>query len=187
MEQESGLMVQSEPLLHGTDTKRKPHWYGYSLVAGYLLAIVLANLLVAWFGPAISIVNAFVFVGLALTTRDALHDLWRDHLVRNMTLLVLAGSALSWLMGAGQIAIASAVAFAASETVDAVTYALLGKQSKLLRINGSNVVSAAVDSLVFPILAFGFPVLWDIVLGQFIAKVAGGFVWSLLLNKQQEA
>lgn len=64
---------------------------------------------------------------------------------------------------------------------DALTYALLGERARLLRMNGSNVVSAAADSLIFPTLAFG-AFLWPIVLGQFAAKVAGGFIWSVILN-----
>jgi len=49
-----------------------------------------------------------------------------------------------------------------------------------VRVNGSNVVSAAVDSVVFPTLAFGSFLPW-VILGQFLAKVAGGAVWSLIL------
>lgn len=40
----------------------------------YLVAIVLANLTVAAFGPRMVIVNAFLFIGLDLTARDRLHD-----------------------------------------------------------------------------------------------------------------
>ncbi len=38
-----------------------------------------------------------------------------------------------------------------------------------------------VDSLVFPTIAFG-GILWTITLGQFLAKVLGGYVWSLVIN-----
>lgn len=51
-----------------------------------------------------------------------------------------------------------------------------------MRVNGSNVPAALVDSIVFPTIAFGALLPW-IVLGQFAAKVLGGFVWSLLLNQ----
>ena len=44
-----------------------------TIVGLYLVAIIAANLLVAKFGPAISIVNAFLFIGLDLTARDKLH------------------------------------------------------------------------------------------------------------------
>jgi len=38
-----------------------------------------------------------------------------------------------------------------------------------------------VDSLLFPTLAFG-AVMPAIIAGQFFAKVAGGFFWSLILH-----
>ncbi|MCI0397674.1 MAG: VUT family protein [Chloroflexi bacterium] len=150
----------------------------------YLIAIILANLSVATFGPDVVIINAFLFIGLDLTARDRLHDAWRGkNLFPKMAALIAAGSILSWLLNrnAGQVALASFVAFAAAATVDAIVYHLLGRYPRWLRINGSNIPSAAVDSLVFPTLAFG-SFLWPIVLGQFAAKTLGGFVWSLILR-----
>jgi hypothetical protein len=150
----------------------------------YLVAIILANLTVAAFGPGMAIINAFLFIGLDLTARDRLHDAWRgDKLIPKMAVLIAAGSILSWLLNrnAGQIALASFVAFAAAAIVDAVVYHLLGKYPRWLRINGSNIPSAFVDSLVFPTLAFG-GFLPGIVFGQFIAKTLGGFVWSLVFR-----
>jgi uncharacterized PurR-regulated membrane protein YhhQ (DUF165 family) len=150
----------------------------------YLAAIVLANLTVAMFGPQMTIVNAFLFIGLDLTARDRLHDAWRgNHLFLKMTALIATGSILSWLLNrdAGQIALASFVAFALASTVDAIIYQLLGDYPRWLRINGSNIPSALVDSIVFPTLAFG-AFLWPIVLGQFLAKTLGGFAWSLVFR-----
>ena len=150
----------------------------------YLTAVVLANLTVAAFGPKMVIINAFLFIGLDLTARDRLHDTWKgNHLVLKMTGLIAAGSLLSWFLNrdAAQIAIASFVAFAAAAIVDAVVYHFLGKYPRWLRINGSNVPSALVDSIIFPTLAFG-SFLWPIVLGQFLAKTLGGFVWSLFFH-----
>lgn len=151
----------------------------------YLIAIVAANVTVALFGPSVSIVNAFMFIGLNLTARDKLHDLWNDNLKLNMALLIITGSVISFALGAGQIAIASGVAFAVAETVDTLVYHLLRGKYKLVQINGSNIFSAAVDSLIFPALAFGLPMLWLIVAGQFAAKVLGGAIWSVLLNTKQ--
>lgn len=151
----------------------------------YLVAIVLANLLVVMFGPPITILNAFLFIGLDLTARDKLHDAWqRNGLAWKMCLLIAAGSALSWLLNrdAGPIALASFVAFGLAAIADTAMYALLGNRAKLVKVNGSNLVSAAVDSLVFPTLAFG-ALLWPVVVGQFAAKVLGGFIWSLILHK----
>jgi len=149
----------------------------------YLAAIIVANLVIAWLGPAAAIVVAFVCIGLDLTARDALHDAWRHRgLWPKMAALIATGSLLSWLLNrnAGPVALASFVAFAAAGSADAVVYAILGQRARLVRVNGSNVVSAAVDSVVFPTLAFGSFLPW-VILGQFLAKVAGGAVWSFIL------
>ena len=45
-------------------------------VALYLAAIVAANLLVATYGPAVAVLNAFWLIGLDLSLRDRLHDRW---------------------------------------------------------------------------------------------------------------
>lgn len=155
------------------------------LITLYLFAIVAANLLVAEFGPSMSVINAFLFIGLDITVRDYLHERWkRLHLWRNMALLIGTGALLSALLNVNSlpIAVASCVAFAASGLVDTVVYKALGARPRLVRINGSNVLSAATDSIVFPLLAFGIPLLWPVVIGQFIAKVVGGGVWSIVLR-----
>lgn len=150
----------------------------------YLVAIVLANLSIAAFGPSIAIIVAFLFIGLDLTARDQLHETWRgNHLFLKMSILIATGSILSWLLNrnAASIAMASFAAFAATATVDAIVYHQLGKYPRWLRVNGSNIPSAGVDSIVFPTLAFG-ELLWGIILGQFLAKIIGGFVWSLVFR-----
>lgn len=157
------------------------------IVALYLFAIVAANLLVAQFGPSITIFNAFMFIGLDLTARDRLHDAWDNRgLGWKMPLLIIIGSALSAVLNwnAAPIALASCIAFAASGVVDTLVYSALHNEPRLTRMNASNVFSAATDSLVFPALAFGFPLMWGIVAGQFAAKVFGGFLWSLVLNRK---
>jgi len=156
-------------------------------VALYLVAIVLANLTVAWFGPRMVIINAFLFIGLDLTARDYLHEAWHGRgLLWKMTLLIGAGSVISYALNkdAAQIAIASFVAFACAAIADTIIYHLLKKRIYMVKINGSNVAGALVDSLIFPTLAFGvFMPL--IILGQFAAKVGGGFVWSLILRRRK--
>jgi hypothetical protein len=151
----------------------------------YLGAAVLANLLVTWLGPGAVIWVAFLLIGLDLTSRDKLHDAWQnDKLWLKMTLLIGTGSLLSWFLNrnAGPVAIASFVAFGAAGVADTLVYHVLKEKACLVRINGSNTISAMVDSLVFPTLAFGsFMPL--IVLGQFAAKVAGGAIWSLILRQ----
>lgn len=155
------------------------------LIGMYLIAVVAANLSVAYFGPASAVLNAFLFVGLDLTSRDGLHERWHGrHLWPKMCALIAAGSLLSYLLNqeAGRVALASTVSFFVAGLVDAVVYALLARRSRFVRINGSNVLSAAVDSVLFPTIAFGRLMPW-VIAGQFAAKVVGGFIWSLILRR----
>lgn len=146
----------------------------------YAAAMTLANLIVAAFGPAISPVNAFVLIGLDLALRDWLHvqlKAWQ------MGALIGATGLLTYTLNpaAGMIAVASSTAFTAAALVDWATFTRL-RGSWLFRANGSNVAGAAVDSLIFPTLAFG-ALMPHIVLLQFLAKVAGGAVWAWLLAR----
>jgi hypothetical protein len=160
----------------------------------YLAAIVAANLTVAMWGPSMTIFNAFLFIGLDLTARDKLHDTWHGRLLwPKMTALIATGSVLSWTINrdAGQIALASFIAFALAGAVDAGAYHMLRNRTWWQRVNGSNTLSAAVDSIVFPTLAFG-TFMPAIIAGQFMAKVVGGAVWSMIIAqvqtpKEQEA
>lgn len=146
----------------------------------YAAAMTLANLSVAAFGPAISPVNAFVLIGLDLALRDWLHvrlKAWQ------MLALIVAAGVLTYALNpaAGKIAVASSTAFTAAALVDWLTFARL-RGSWLFRANGSNVAGAAVDSLIFPTLAFG-ALMPHIVLLQFVAKVLGGSLWAALLAR----
>jgi uncharacterized PurR-regulated membrane protein YhhQ (DUF165 family) len=149
-------------------------------IAVYAAAMTLANLSVAAFGPSVTPINAFVLIGLDLALRDWLHVRLK---VWQMGSLIAATGALTYILNpaAGQIAIASAVAFTAAALVDWGAFLKI-KGSWLVRANGSNVAGAAVDSLLFPTIAFG-ALMPHIVAAQFVAKVAGGALWSWGLSK----
>jgi len=154
-------------------------------IALYLAAIVLANLLTAALGPRATIANAFLLIGLDLTTRDQLHDTWHNHhLTRKMGALIAAGSiltvALNW--HAWRIALASAVAFALSATTDTLVYHRLQHLPTFRKVTASNIAGALVDSLAFPALAFGAWMPW-ITLAQLTAKIAGGALSAYLLYR----
>jgi queuosine precursor transporter len=154
------------------------------LVALYLAAIVAANLIIARLGPQATIITAFLLIGLDITARDRLHEAWHGRgLWPKMAALIAAGSLLSWGLNAraGPIALASFVAFTISSIADTLVYHLLRHRAWLVKVNGSNLVSAAADSLIFPTLAFGM-LLPLVVLGQFVAKVAGGALWAAVLR-----
>jgi hypothetical protein len=153
----------------------------------YIAALVAANLLVAWLGVWFSLVNAFVLIGLDLSLRDKLHDLWEgDNLAIKMGGLIATASIVSYAINpaTGMIAFASLAAFSLSMVADSLVYQYLKHKEWMIRANGSNVAGSAVDSVVFPTIAFG-GLMPEIVALQFVAKVGGGFVWSKFLNRSE--
>lgn len=191
------------------------------LVGMYLGAIVIANLVVAKWGlNEVADLGGFVgqlqvlfftsllLIGLDLTTRDFLHEMWKDNLWENMLKLIVAGSLLSLVVNfflkfvgwdaapwdvAKAIALASTLAFFCAGVSDTLIYQLLGDHERFYRINGSNVVSGFVDSLVFPTLAWGIflplfagfdmnvasAIDWHITGQMTAAKIIGGFFWAI--------
>lgn len=151
------------------------------LEAAYVLALCGANLLIFWLGPKATPVTAFILIGLDLSLRDVLHEK-RGFFAA--TALAVSAAFLSYLINpaASSIAIASAISFAVASVVDGSAYHALRGRERMTKMNGSNVVGSAVDSLVFPTLAFGV-LMPEIVALQFAAKVVGGFIWSLVLTK----
>lgn len=146
----------------------------------YASAMTLANLSIATFGVWVSPINAFLFIGLDLALRDWLQmqlKAWQ------MAVLIAVSGGLTYALNqdAGMIAIASAVSFTVAALVDwAVFSKITGSWFK--RANVSNVAGAAVDSIAFPTIAFGV-FMPEIVALQFLAKIAGGAVWTYLLGK----
>ena len=127
------------------------------VVGLYLAAIVAANLSVAAFGATFAVINAFVFIAFDLFARDVLHDRWHGRgLVVRMALLIFTGSVLSALfnINALPIAVASFAAFAVAGLMDMIVYQRLLGAPRWARMNGSNAVSALVDSTVFVLIAF---------------------------------
>jgi hypothetical protein len=151
----------------------------------YIAALVAANLLVAWLGVWFSLVNAFVLIGLDLSLRDKLHDLWEgDNLPIKMGGLIATASIVSYAINpaTGMIAFASLAAFSLSMVADTLVYRYLKDKEWMIRVNGSNIAGSAVDSVVFPTIAFGGLML-EIVALQFVAKVGGGYIWSRIFKR----
>lgn len=146
----------------------------------YIAAICAANFSVHLFGPVATPFNAFLLIGLDFVIRDKLHERIG---VRKIMLLIIIAGAISYAINPAtdMIAIASVSAFALAALTDAMVYQSLIRKPWLVKSNGSNVASSAVDSVVFPLIAFGAFMPW-VVAGQFVAKVFGGAVWSWLLR-----
>lgn len=158
----------------------------WGLIALYLAAIVAANQIITAYGPSAVLYVGAGLIAFNLVARDALHDAFAEHRLPKMAALILTGAVLSYVLNAdaAKIAIASAAAFTASEAVDAISYHVMRWRPWLERCNTSNVLSATVDTIVFFQLAFGgVPIA--LAFAQVCAKVAGGVVYSLLMERRE--
>lgn len=150
----------------------------------YAASMVAANLLVAWclrtsphLLPYVVGANAFVLIGMDLALRDWLHlRLSPTHIGA----LIAGTGVLTYLFAPARVAFASAAAFLAAALADWAVFSRMRAQPWLVRANASNIVGAAVDSLVFPAIIGAFRP--DIVLTMFATKVAGAALWSAMLS-----
>lgn len=120
-----------------------------------------------WHSP-----SGVVFVGLALTIRDALQ---RSCGVGTAVAAILVGSILT-LVIAPSLAVASAAAFLVAELSDLAVFILLQRHSIMGAVIASNTVGALVDSPVFLFLAFGFTAVTEFALPQVVGKLE----WSVV-------
>lgn len=94
---------------------------------------------------------AVYFVGLTLVLRDLL----QRHITKPaMFALIGVGAALSALINPA-VALASGLAFLASESVDYVVFTALQRRGLVRAVLASNAVSIVVDSIIFLTVAFG--------------------------------
>jgi uncharacterized PurR-regulated membrane protein YhhQ (DUF165 family) len=146
---------------------------GAGALAAFVLSVVAANWLVARYGVVpvgfgLQAPAAVYVVGVAFTLRDVVH---RTLGARWAYAAIAAGAVLSLLVSP-QLAAASAVAFAASESADLGVYAALRGRGWLPAVTVSNVVGLTIDSVTFLLLAFGSL--------QFLAGQVVGKGWMTL-------
>lgn len=152
-------------------------------VTGYIGTIVLANWMTTTYGLApiglgLAVTAGTFAAGFALILRDAV-QVTAGRIVALVAILV--GCAVSYVVSDPFIAVASAIAFLASELVDFAVFTPLRRRSVALAVLVSSIVSAPVDTVLFLHIA-GFGVTWEAVLGQFIVKTAlAGIVAAVLV------
>lgn len=154
----------------------------YLAISVYAAAMIVANLIVALFGAWVSPINSFFLIGLDLTLRDRLHIVLKP---LQMLALIVTTGLLTYLLNPtiSKIAIASSVSFMAAALVDWCVFRTV-TGSWIRRSLWSNAAGSAVDSMLFPTLAFGV-FLPHIVALQFLAKTVGASIWSYLLKPKK--
>lgn len=136
----------------------------------YAGSIVAANWLIQTFGLVSVGWGLMAPAGvLAAGVSFTLRDLVQDRMGRAWTLAAIgAGALLSLAVSDARFAVASGLAFLASETADMLVYSPLKARNWLGAVFASNVVGLALDSSLFLLLAFGS---LDFLAGQVVGKL----------------
>lgn len=151
-------------------------------VAGFLAVIIAANYATSTWGlipvgAGLTATAGTYLAGASFVLRDLVHDLIGT---RGTILVVLTGAVISFAVSDPYIAIASATAFAASESADTLVYAPLRQHGYLRASVASNTVGSLVDTLIFLSIA-GFPI-WSALPGQMLAKLTVTALVVLLIG-----
>lgn len=139
--------------------------------AAFLACILAANYVTTRYGMVpvgfgLMATAGTYFAGLSFILRDSLQDATG----KRWTLAVITiGAALSFLVAAPFIALASAVAFGLSEAADLAVYTPLRRRGYVRAAVASNIVGALVDSVAFLAIA-GFPIRQALA-GQMVGKL----------------
>lgn len=156
------------------------------LVVSYLIILVCANLAVYVTGQVALLLTGLILVPFDFAIRVRLQEAWTGPgLWGRLLALMVAGGLLTVLAlpDAHQVALASVAAFAAGSLLGAWTYAaVLHWRSSWARIC-SLAAMAAIDSVVFPLLAFESVSGW-LMAGQFIMKWTASLGFLTVLSSR---
>ncbi len=156
-------------------------------VAGYIGTIVLANWMTTTFGlvglplTGLAVTAGTFAAGASLLLRDSVQVTAGKWVV---LAAIIVGCLVSYLVSDPFIALASAIAFLASEVVDWGVFTPLRKRSIAAAVLVSSIVSAPVDTVLFLHIS-GFGVTWQAVLGQFIVKTGLAALVALWLTTRK--
>lgn len=155
---------------------------GFVALAAFVGCVVLANYAVSHWGTApsfpggphtvtilgLTAPSAVLVVGVSFSLRDAAQQTLGKWWI---AVGILVGAALSaWLASPG-LALASCIGFGASEALDLAVYTPLADRGKWMSaLVASNTVGAAIDSLLFLWIAFGWESLHAFFWPQFWLK-----------------
>ncbi len=123
--------------------------------------------------------SGVLFAGAQLTLRDLIHE----RLGTGRTCGVIGLSApLTVVVASPALAVASMTTFLAAETADLAVYSRLRSRGYTTAVFGSNVVSAAVDSILFLALAFGFAQVATGSVGMTVGKLEASVITLLAVG-----
>jgi uncharacterized PurR-regulated membrane protein YhhQ (DUF165 family) len=144
---------------------------GIASAVGLLACILAANFVTTRYGVVpvgfgLMATAGTYFAGLTFVLRDSL----QDSVGKKWTLaMITVGAALSFLLAAPFIALASAAAFLLAEVADLAVYTPLRKRGYVRAAIASNVAGSFVDTIAFLTIA-GFSVQGALA-GQMLGKL----------------
>ncbi|UGO52699.1 hypothetical protein OPT79_68 [Klebsiella phage vB_KpnD_Opt-79] len=150
------------------------------MICVYVAIFLLANLLVASFGPAVTPFNALFLIAADMVLRDRIQ--FESGAAWSILACFLAGFATVLIApGSEMIALASGLSCLLAGSASAIAFKLKsgGFFQKALP---ANVIAAAVDSIAFPLIAFG-SIMPGITAAQFAAKTIGASIILLIIRK----
>lgn len=152
----------------------------------YLLAFVLANYLVIWFGQYGLIFTALFLIPFDFVMRCVFHETYKGlKLFLYLSSLVVSASVITYLINQDNfsIALASCLGFAAAQLFASIFYQITIKKSYFIKVNGSDLVGIVIDSIIFQLIAFG-SINTIISVSQILMKFIGGLFWYWIIFKK---
>lgn len=149
----------------------------------YLVAFILANFIVLWFGRTGLIFTALFLIPFDFIMRCIFHETWKGkELIFKLGSLVLIASTATYLINSEtkNIALGSAFGFIAAQIFAGIFYQLVIKKQYWIKVNGSDAVGILIDSMVFQLVAFN-NINSFVTLSQFGMKLLGGIFWYWLI------
>ena len=172
--------------MSGPAVHRRADLPALAAAAAFLGCIVASNVFIAHVGTShgagqphtipvgfgLSSPSGALLAGASFTVRDAVQHrlgLW-------ITMALIAGGAVLSAGVSPALGLASGVSFLLSETADLLVYTPLRRHSSTAAVILSNTAGAAVDTVVFLLLAYGWAAVTDFGAGQVVAKLASSVV-----------
>lgn len=154
--------------------------YKVLMISIYVLIFIIANLIVSFFGPWITPLNALFLISSDMVIRDRIQ--FKDGFAWSVVACVIAGCSTAIINpSAGMIAVASMSSVILSGVGSAIVFKF--KSGCFYRKSlTANVVAAAIDSATFPIIAFG-NLMIDVTIAQFIAKTIGTTIILIVMRR----
>lgn len=152
----------------------------------YLLAFILSNFIVLWFGATGLIFTALLLIPFDFVMRCMFHERWKGiELIIKLGALIILSSLITYIINADSksIALGSMFGFASAQIAAGIFYQIVIRKSYLIKVNGSDLIGILFDSIVFQYVAFNI-IDFNITISQTMLKFMGGLFWYwILFNK----